>query len=178
MEVETEFSTLHLKRQSCSRIIQRSGRLGLNFMRQVTFALLLFSFSSTQATSPVDVFWIDRYGDISWADEKARLDNFAIQLLNEPNQIGYIIVNVDLVSCKGEAQSRAARAKRYMVHVRGVPENRIIWRDIGYRESFEVTLWLVPLGKPPRYNPDFESAGSKHVIKACAGKIQRWRSTD
>ena len=132
--------------------------------------LLVFSFSSIKATSAIDVFWIDRYGNISWEDEKARLDNFAIQLLNEPNQVGYIIVNVGLVSCKGEAQSRAARAKRYMVHVRGVPENRIIWRDIGYRESFEVTLWIVPLGQPPRYSPDFESASRKHVIKKCVLK--------
>ena len=142
-------------------------------MKQATFALLLLlvlSFSSKEATSAVDVFWIDRYGYISWEDEKARLDNFAIQLMNEPNQVGYIIVNVGLVSCKGEAQSRATRAKRYMVQVRGVPENRIIWRDIGYRESFEVSLWLVPLGKPPLYNPDFESANSKHVIKKCVRK--------
>lgn len=142
-------------------------------MKRATFALLLllvFGFAATEATSTVDVFWIDRYGYISWEDEKARLDNFAIQLMNEPNQVGYIIVNVGLVSCKGEAQSRAARAKRYMVHVRGVPENRIIWRDIGYRESFEVSLWLVPLGKPPLYNPDFEPAGSKHLIKKCVRK--------
>src|SRR5215217_862087 len=147
-------------------------------MKQVTFTLLLllvFSFSSTKATSTVDVYWIDRYGNISWEDEKARLDNFAIQLLNEPNQKGYIIVNVGLVSCRGEAHSRAARAKRYLVHVRGVPENRIIWRDIGYRESFEVTLWLVPLGKPPRYNPEIEPATSKHVIKECAEKLRKWK---
>lgn len=146
-------------------------------MKQATIALLLllvFSFSPTQATSTVDVFWIDRYGNISWEDEKARLDNFAIQLMNEPNQAGYIIVNVGLVSCKGEAQSRAARAKRYMVHVRGVPENRIIWRDIGYRESFEVSLWIVPVGKPPRYDPDFESASSKHVIKNCVKNVRKW----
>lgn len=150
----------------------------VQLLKQVTFTLLLllvFSFSSTKATSAVDVFWLDRYGDISWEDEKARLDNFAIQLLNEPNQIGYIIVNVGLVSCKGEAQRRAARSKRYLVHVRGVPENRIIWRDIGYRESFEVTLSLVPLGKPPRYNPDIEFATSKHVIKECVEKVRKWR---
>jgi len=150
-------------------------------MKQVPFALLLllaFSFSSTKATSTVDVFWIDRYGNISWEDEKARLDNFAIQLMNDPNQVGYIIVNVGRVSCKGEAQRRAARAKRYMVHVRGVPENRIIWRDIGYRESLEVSLWIFPLGKPPLYDPDIELATSKHVIKDCAEKAHKRRSTD
>src|SRR5689334_18220314 len=112
-------------------------------MQGVFLILFLLSASGTPsvpATSPVDVFWIDRYGDISWNDEKARLDNFAIQLMNEPNQVGYIIVNVGLVSCKGEAQARALRAKNYMVRVREVPESRIIWRDIGYRDSLEVSL--------------------------------------
>jgi hypothetical protein len=164
-------------RSHITRRLRNSAQLQI----QLTFALLLllaFSFSSTKATSAVDVFWIDRYGNISWEDEKPRLDNFAIQLMNEPNQVGYIIVNVGLVSCKGEAQRRAARAKYYMVHVRGVPENRVIWRDIGYRESSEVSLWIFPLGKPPLYDPDIESATSKHVIKDCAEKVRKRRSID
>lgn len=36
--------------------------------------------------------WFDSYGDISWEDEKAHLDNFAIALQRDPNTIGYIIV--------------------------------------------------------------------------------------
>ena len=150
-------------------------------MQGVFLILFLLSASGTpsvRATSPVDVFWIDRYGDISWNDEKARLDNFAIQLMNEPNQVGYIIVNVGLVSCKGEAQARALRAKNYMVRVREVPESRIIWRDIGYRDSLEVSLWLVPFGKPARYNPDFESATSKHVIRKCVGRNPKLSACD
>jgi hypothetical protein len=150
-------------------------------MQGVFLILFLLSASGTPsvpATSPVDVFWIDRYGDISWNDEKARLDNFAIQLMNEPNQVGYIIVNVGLVSCKGEAQARALRAKNYMVRVREVPESRIIWRDIGYRDSLEVSLWLVPFGKPARYNPDFESATSKHVIRKCVGRNPKLSARD
>ncbi len=41
-----------------------------------------------------DVFWLDRFGRISWEDEKARLDNFAIQLNNQPEMIGYVYVQV------------------------------------------------------------------------------------
>jgi hypothetical protein len=161
---------------------RRSGllnRLAVVFMSRAllaAFMLLVLSFSSTQGATALDVFWIDRYGDISWEDEKARLDNFAIQLLNEPNQIGYIIVNVGLVSCKGEAQARAVRAKNYMVRVRSLPENRIIWRDIGYSESLRVSLWLVPLGKPAGYNPDFVPASSKHIINKCVERIRKQRS--
>ncbi len=35
----------------------------------------------------------DEYGNISFADEQARLDNFAIQLQNEPGAQGYIIAH-------------------------------------------------------------------------------------
>jgi hypothetical protein len=34
----------------------------------------------------------DRYGDVSWESEKARLDNFAAALQSDPDLIGYIIV--------------------------------------------------------------------------------------
>jgi hypothetical protein len=64
-------------------------QVGLSFHLQVTFVLLLLlvlSFSSTQATSAVDVFWIDRYGNISWEDEKARLDNFCDSVAERTNR--------------------------------------------------------------------------------------------
>src|SRR5687767_10925665 len=34
----------------------------------------------------------DEHGDIRFSDEKARLDNFAIQLLNQKDSVGYIVV--------------------------------------------------------------------------------------
>jgi len=56
---------------------------------------MFFGNSSAVSSAPVlDVFWIDRYRNISWEDEKARLDNFSIHLLEDPNFVGYIIVNV------------------------------------------------------------------------------------
>src|SRR4029077_3471509 len=50
----------------------------------------------------------DEYGNIKFNDEKARLDNYSIQLQNEPGSQGYIIA---YGSCEGEAQARADRAK-------------------------------------------------------------------
>ena len=35
---------------------------------------------------------LDSYGNICWEDEKARLDNFAIELQNSPDKRGLIIV--------------------------------------------------------------------------------------
>ena len=96
-------------------------------------------------TSP-DVFWLDRYGDIRWEDEKARLDNFVIQLFNEPNYTGYIYIYAGRHSCRGEAVAHAIRARRYLLNVRHLPWNRLAWRDLGYADDFQVTLWLFPTG--------------------------------
>lgn len=64
----------------------------------------------------------DEYGNIAFNDEKARLDNFAIQLQNEPGAQGYIVA---YGSCAGEAQRRADRAKDYLVTTRGLDPGRI-----------------------------------------------------
>ena len=67
----------------------------------------------------------DDYGDIRFNDEKARLDNYAIQLQNQPGAQGYII---GYGTCSGDglcshtscivAQKRIERAKDYLVNTR------------------------------------------------------------
>ena len=143
----------------------------MNFTRLLLAFVFLLSgvlVSNVRASVP-DVFWIDRYGHIAWEDEKARIDNFTIQLTHDPNYVGYIYVNAGLVSCKGEAQAHAMRIKNYMTRVRNAPWDRIIWRDIGYAHSFEVSFWIGSREKGPMYVPEYERASEKHVIKDCAG---------
>src|SRR5258707_5582224 len=82
----------------------------------------------------------DSYGDLSWEDETAHLDNFAIQLQNDPDSIGYIIVYAGRRACFGEAKDRALRAKKYVVETRGIQESRIKWIDGGYRDKLTVVL--------------------------------------
>ena len=138
-----------------------------------TFLILSFCLfhsgisSSTTIESRLDVFWLDKYGNISWEDEKARLDNFAIQLMNDPNQIGYYYVVVGKESCKGEAQARAVRAKNYLIKVRHVDWATVVWRDIGYGDDFQVSIWLAPRGKPPMYVPEYQRATENHLIENC-----------
>ena len=74
----------------------------------------------------------DRIGKISWEHEKARLDNFAIQIQNDPQMIGYIVVFGDKNGCLLNAQRRAVRARNYLVHYRDIDPNRVIWQDLGY----------------------------------------------
>jgi hypothetical protein len=85
----------------------------------------------------------DEYGNIRFNDEKARLDNYAIQLQNDPTSQGTIIA---FGSCAGEAQARADRAKDYLVNTRGIDAGRIVTVDGGCREELVVELWIVPSG--------------------------------
>jgi Bacterial Ig domain len=85
----------------------------------------------------------DEYGNIRFNDEKARLDNYAIQLQNAPGSTGTIIV---YGSCAGEAQQRGDRAKDYLVNTRGIEAGRITVVDGGCRADLTVQLWIVPQG--------------------------------
>ena len=82
----------------------------------------------------------DEYGRIRWADEQARLDNFAITLQQDANLLGYITVYAGRVACEGEAQRHAVLVKDYLVKRRQIEPTRIIWVDAGYLDSFRVVL--------------------------------------
>lgn len=130
--------------------------------------------SAAHTELPPDVFWLDKYGNIAWEHEKARLDNFAIQLMNNPNEIGYLYAQAGRLSCKGEAQARAVRAKDYMTKVRHADWNRIIWRDIGFGDDFEVSIWLAPRGQLPMSVPVYERPTAQHTIKNCGSDFLRF----
>jgi hypothetical protein len=100
---------------------------------------------STQVRTPPEINprKFDEYGNIRFNDEKARLDNFAIQLQNEPGSEGYIIA---YGTCTGEGQARADRAKNYLVNTRGVDAARIFTIDGGCRADLTVELWIRPTG--------------------------------
>lgn len=85
----------------------------------------------------------DEYGNIRFNDEKARLDNFAIQLQNEPSSRGSI---VGYGSCGTEGTTRAKRAKDYLVNTRGIDAGRLDVVDGGCLPDLLVQLWVVPQG--------------------------------
>src|SRR5712691_8379870 len=70
----------------------------------------------------------DAFGDIKCEDEYARLDNFAIQLQNEPTAKGLIIFYGGRsfrgkLPRRGDAAARAARLRPYLVKRRGIPSD-------------------------------------------------------
>ncbi|MGH9944553.1 MAG: PKD domain-containing protein [Pyrinomonadaceae bacterium] len=95
---------------------------------------------------PPDARRFDEYGNIRRNDVKARLDNFAIELQNDPSAQGYIIAYGGRRSYAGEAQERADFAKNYLVNTRGIDAGRIVTVDGGYKEEASTELWIVPSG--------------------------------
>lgn len=125
---------------------------------------------STSATQTVAVVQggvgcqmpLDEFGDINFEDEKARLDNFAIQLANYEGATGSIIVFAGRTTYEHEAEERLKRAKDYLVNVRNIEANRVITVDGGYREGFQVFLFIIPPGANP---PSLESNVSPTEIE-------------
>jgi len=91
----------------------------------------------------------DEYPDIAFNDEKARLDNFAIQLQGEPGAKGYIIVHPPNRARSGDAQKRARRINDYLVNTRGIDAGRIVTTINGAGDEWVFELWIVPEGAPP-----------------------------
>ncbi len=117
--------------------------------------------------------WFDSYGNLSWEDEKAHLDNFAIALQHDPNLIGYIIVYAGRRACVGEAKDRALRAKKYVVETRGIQESRIKWIDGGYREELTVILQPIPRGAPELIASPTLKPTEVQIIKSCRPKTSK-----
>ena len=96
----------------------------------------------------------DEYSNLPFSDEKARLDNFAIHLRKEPQFKGYITVYAGPRARPGEAQTRAKRAKDYLVKAHGIEVARIVTIDGGNRDRLEVELYALPSSlSPPTPKP-------------------------
>lgn len=106
---------------------------------------------TTQVPAPREATLSDQYHDIARDDEKARLDNFAIAMQNEPGAQGYIIAYAGRRSRPGDVQKRLDNAKAYLTNVRGIDASRVVTLSGGFRESVTTELWIVPSGaNPPR----------------------------
>jgi hypothetical protein len=91
---------------------------------------------------------LDEYGNIRIGDEKARLDNFAIGLQNEPGLIAYVVAYGGRRGRRNEARNRADRAVNYLVNSRGILPEQVTAVDGGLREELTVELWVSTRGGP------------------------------
>jgi len=117
--------------------------------------------------------WFDSYGELSWEQEKAHLDNFAIALQQDPNLIGNIIVYAGRRSCANEARDRARRARKYLTETLGIQASRIKWLDGGYREELTIILQPVPAGAPELTASPTLKPSEVRIIKNCKLKTPK-----
>ncbi|HEX8291947.1 MAG TPA: hypothetical protein VF570_09345 [Pyrinomonadaceae bacterium] len=89
---------------------------------------------------------VDEYGNLRWGDERARLDNYIVELRNYPMARACMICYGGRRARAGEARRRCARAADYLKRVGGIDAARIVTLDGGFREEPTVELWRPPAG--------------------------------
>ena len=87
-------------------------------------------------------------------DQKARLDNLAVELQNDPSTTAYLIGYSGRGSRGPQAARLLSQARDYLVVHRGVNESRIVLMDGGVRQQNCIEIWIVPQGAtPPKATP-------------------------
>jgi len=88
----------------------------------------------------------DEFPSIQWKDEKARLDEFAMELQNAPMAIGYVRVLPGAKSRAVAVQKYSSRIVDYLVNSRSI-EARQLETVTGRRgRKLMVQLWTCPQG--------------------------------
>lgn len=109
---------------------------------------------TVQFPVPVECKKFDEFPAIAYNDEKARLDNFAIGLQNDPTATAYVIVYPGQRGRANEVQRHTKRVVDYLVNSRGLSAQRIVTLVGPSRDVLIVELWLCPQGaKPPASTP-------------------------
>ncbi|HZE70399.1 MAG TPA: hypothetical protein VE135_12845 [Pyrinomonadaceae bacterium] len=88
----------------------------------------------------------DEFPSIQRNDEKARLDNFAVELQSDPTATGYVVVSPAANGRAGEVQKHSSRILDYLVNSRGIDARRIVPITGTARNELMVELWSCPQG--------------------------------
>lgn len=91
----------------------------------------------------------DEFMDMPYEDSRARLDNFAIQLAQDPEWKGYVIVYAAKRTAPDRAKGYARRFKEYVSKHRVVPSEKVHAMYGGYRDYLTVELYLFRQDIPP-----------------------------
>lgn len=104
----------------------------------------------------------DECNNCTFDDQKARLDNLAVELQNDPTTRAYIIAYGGRTSPVGQVEKLMNRAREYMVTQRGIDASRLSVVNGGYREDDSVELWIVPSGAAaPQATPTVQAGEIK-----------------
>jgi hypothetical protein len=91
----------------------------------------------------------DEFPDISRNDEKARLDNYAADLQNDPTATAYIVVHPGRSGKPGDVQRHTTRIVDYLVNSRLIDAKRIVTIVGVAGDELSVELWTCQQGAAP-----------------------------
>lgn len=116
--------------------------------------------------APVKITLVSREFDecvnCTFDDQKARLDNLAVELQNDPSTRAYVIAYGGRQSPLAKVEVLMKRARDYIVDERGIDASRLVIVNGGFREADSVELWIVPAGAaPPRATPTVQAGEVK-----------------
>jgi hypothetical protein len=110
-----------------------------------------FARMTAQVAEAASARKFDAFGQINGEDQSARLDNYAIQLQNEPASIGYVLAYGPEGSGWGTGRSILDIIKEYLVNSRGIASDRLQFTYAGRNSDLtkpKVELWIVPPTAP------------------------------
>lgn len=94
----------------------------------------------------------DEFPSKAFDDDKARLDSFAIELQNNPDAQGYIIMyqGTDAASMRTKkVEVLSKKTLDYLVNARGIDPRRIVITNWGTKAETYYELWIIPPGAQP-----------------------------
>lgn len=139
--------------QGTDRIkVDTSGLAGQSLKATLTmggYTIECSASCSIQFPVPLACRMFDEYPDIARNDEKARLDNFAIELQADPTSTAYVIVSPGEHGRPGQVQTHSKGIVDYLVNSRGFDSSRIITIVGPLRSGLMTGLWVCPQGTTP-----------------------------
>jgi hypothetical protein len=116
----------------------------------IIFILLvsIAAFSSAGNKASADNYF-DSYRNLTWREERAHLENFAIALRRHPEMVGYIGYYVGEKSSTKSVNDRIERAKKYLISEFKIEASRIIIVNLGKQEETLTILQPSEKNKSP-----------------------------
>jgi hypothetical protein len=89
------------------------------------------------------------YGKVNPSEEKTILDQYAIELMNDPTAQGYIVAYPGRAGGAKEMQATVMKAIKYLSEKRTINAGRLLNLEGAQRDKLAIELWVVPDGANP-----------------------------
>jgi len=91
----------------------------------------------------------DEFPALARNDEKARLDNYAIELQNDPTATAYVVVHKGHMGQASDVQKHTTRISDYLINSRAIDGHRIVTLVGSPLDRLLVELFICPKGAQP-----------------------------